>query len=76
MIARDRGSSGVIVWYHPLNHRRGNCYGKDQGFNASGALYTESGRTISIDSFTLGARVLLTCDVTGLPEGSEVIRYK
>ena len=28
------------------------------------------------DSFTLGTRVFLTCDVTGLPEGSEVVNYK
>ena len=49
---------------------------KIRAYNASGKLYTESGRTISIDSFTLGTRVLLTCDVTGLPEGSEVISYK
>ena len=49
---------------------------KIRAYNASGKLYTESGSTISIDSFTLGTRVLLTCDVTGLPEGSEVIRYK
>ena len=38
-------------------------------------FYTESGRTISVTGFTLGTRVL-TCDVTGLPEGSEVTRYK
>ena len=49
---------------------------KIRAYNASGKLYTESGRTISIASFTLGTRVLLTCNVTGLPEGSEVIRYK
>ena len=49
---------------------------KIRAYNASGKLYTESGRTISIASFTLGTRVLLTCDVTGLPEGSEVISYK
>ena len=49
---------------------------KIRAYNASGKLYTESGRTISIGSFTLGTRVLLTCDVTGLPEGSEVISYK
>ena len=47
-----------------------------RAYNASAKLYTESGRTISIGSFTLGTRVLLTCDVTGLPQGSEVIRYK
>ena len=28
------------------------------------------------DPFTLGTRVLLTCDVTGLPESSEVKRYR
>ena len=49
---------------------------KIRAYNASGKLYTESGNTISIASFTLGTRVLLTCDVTGLPDGSEVIRYK
>ena len=49
---------------------------KIKAYNISKKLYAESGRTISIASFTLGTRVLLTCDVTGLPEGSEVIRYK
>ena len=49
---------------------------KITAYNASGILYTESGRRIRIASFTLGTRVLLTCDVTGLPEGSEVISYK
>ena len=47
-----------------------------RAYNASGNLYTESGGIISIASFTLGTSVLLTCDVAGLPEGSEVIRYK
>ena len=28
------------------------------------------------DPFTLGTKVLLTCDVTGLPEGSEALTYK
>ena len=46
-----------------------------RAYNASGKLYTESGSTIHIGSLTLGTRVLLTCDVTGLPEGSEVISY-
>ena len=49
---------------------------KIRAYNASGNLSTESGRIISIASFTLGTRVLLTCDVTGLPEGSGVISYK
>ena len=47
-----------------------------RAYNASGALYTESGGTIRIASLTVGTRVLLTCDVTELPEGREVIRYK
>ena len=49
---------------------------KIRAYNASGKLYIESGNTTNIASFKLGTRVLLTCDVTGLPEGSEVIRYK
>ena len=49
---------------------------KIRAYNASGELDIESGNTINIDSFTLGTRVLLTCDVIGLPEGSEVISYK
>ena len=28
------------------------------------------------DAFTLGARVLLTCDVTGITEGNEVVSYR
>ena len=28
------------------------------------------------DPFALGTRVLLTCDVPGLPEGSEIVNYK
>ena len=39
-------------------------------YNATGELDIRS------DPFTLGTRVLLTCDVTGLPEGSEVISYR
>ena len=49
---------------------------KIRAYNASGKLYTESRNTTNIASFTLGTRVLLTCDVTGYPEGSEVISYK
>ena len=39
-------------------------------YNATGEL------DIKRDPFTLGTRVLLTCDVTGLPDGSEVISYR
>ena len=28
------------------------------------------------DAFTLGRRVLLTCDVTGLPQGGKVVNYR
>ena len=49
---------------------------KIRAYNASSELNIESINTSHTDSFTLGARVLLTCDVTGLPEGSEVISYK
>ena len=39
-------------------------------YNATGEL------DIRRDPFTLGTRVFLTCDVTGLPEGSEALSYK
>ena len=41
-----------------------------RAYNATGEL------DIRRDPFTLGTRVLLTCDVTGLPEDSEVISYR
>ena len=41
-----------------------------RAYNATGEL------DIKRDPFTLGTRVLLTCDVTGLPEGSEVDSYR
>ena len=31
---------------------------------------------IGRDAFTLGTRVLLTCDVTGLPEGNKTVGYR
>ena len=49
---------------------------KIRAYNASSELDIESINRQHRDSFTLGTRVLLTCDVTGLPEGSEVISYK
>ena len=39
-------------------------------YNATGEL------DIKRDHFTLGTRVLLTCDVTGLPEDSEDVNYR
>ncbi len=41
-----------------------------KAYNATGEL------DIRRDPFTLGTRVLLTCDVTGLPEASEVNSYR
>ena len=41
-----------------------------RAYNATGEL------DIRRESFTLGTRVLLTCDVTGLPEGSKVVIYR
>ena len=41
------------------------------------STYSATGKLdIPRDPFTLGTRVLLTCDVTGLPEGSEVVSYR
>ena len=41
-----------------------------RAYNATGEL------DIPRDPFTLGTRVLLTCNVTGLPEDSEVVSYR
>ena len=41
-----------------------------RAYNATGEL------DIRRDPFTLGTRVLLTCDVTGLPENSEALSYR
>ena len=41
-----------------------------RAYNATGEL------EIRNDTLTLGTRVLLTCNVTGLPEGSEVLSYR
>ena len=41
-----------------------------RAYNATGEL------DIRRDPFTQGTRVLLTCDVTGLPEGNEALSYR
>ena len=41
-----------------------------RAFNATGE------QDITRDPFTLGTRILLTCDVTGRPEDSEVATYR
>ena len=47
-----------------------------RAYNATGELDIKAVRTRYKDSFTLGTRVLLTCDVDQLPVGSEVVSYK
>ena len=49
---------------------------KIRAYNATGEVNIMTNNQIRDVAFTLGARVLLTCDVTGLPEGSEVLTYK
>ena len=46
-----------------------------RAYNAMGKLNIRGNEFIR-DPFTLGTRVLLTCDVTGLPENSEALSYK
>ncbi len=41
-----------------------------RAYNATGELDLRS------NPFTLGTRVLLSCDVTGFPEGNEVVNYR
>ena len=45
-------------------------------YDATGELDIWSIMPEHRDTFTLGTRVLLTCDVTGLSEGNEVLSYK
>ena len=44
---------------------------KIRAYNTTGELDTKTNPFI-----TMGTRVLLTCNVTGLPEGSEALSYK
>ena len=57
-------------WYHPQLTGVAAVTVSIRAYNATGEL------DIRRDPFTLGTRVLLTCDVTGLPESSEVKRYR
>ena len=57
-------------WYNPQLTGVAAVKVSITAYSATGEL------DISTDPFTLGTRVLLTCDVTGLPEGSEVVRYR
>ena len=59
----------MIVGYHPQLTGVAAVTVSIRAYNATGEL------DITRDPFTLGTRVLLTCDVTGLPEGSEVVSY-
>ena len=46
-----------------------------RAYNTTGELYIGNNVLQERDDFTLGTRVLLTCDVTELPESSEVVSY-
>ena len=60
------------MWYIPSTQLTGVAVItlRIRAYNATGEL------DISNNEFTLGTRVLLTCDVTELPEGSEVVSYR
>ena len=47
-----------------------------RAYNASGELDLNNNRLALRDAFTLGTRVLLTCDVKGLPRVGKVPSYK
>ena len=60
----------MIVGYHP--HLTGVA-----AVTVSIRVYSATGELdIRRDPFTLGTRVLLTCDVTGLSQDSEVVSYR
>ena len=61
---------GVLSTYDPQLTGVAAVTVRIRAYSATGEL------DIRRDPFTLGTRVLLTCDVTGLPEGSEVVNYR
>ena len=68
-VGRERAEARCD-WYHPQFTGVAAVTVKISAYSATGEL------DIPRDPFTLGTRVLLTCNVTGLPEGSEVVRYR
>ena len=58
------------MWYHPQLTGVAAITVRIRAYNVTGEV------DISNNEFTLGTRVLLTCDVTGLPESSEVVSYR
>ena len=49
---------------------------KIRAYNATGEVNIVRNNQIGEIAFTLGTRVLLTCDVTGLPVDNEVLSYR
>ena len=47
-----------------------------RAYNATGEVNIVASNQIRVVAFTQGTRVFLTCDVTGLPEGSKVLSYR
>ena len=70
MLGRNRENWGLTVQYYPLTGEAA-VEVRIRAYNATGNIIHEHK-----DAFTLGTRVLLTCDVTELPESSEVVRYR
>ena len=66
------------MWYIPSTHLTGVAAitVRIRAYNATGELNVSNIVLEQRDAFTLGTRVLLTCDVTGLPKGHEVVSYR
>ena len=47
-----------------------------RAYSTTGELDINNNVLAQRDAFTLGTRVLLTCDVTGIPQGGKVLSYK
>ena len=47
-----------------------------RAYNTTGELDLNNNVFTRRDAFTLGTRVLLTCDVTGLPQGGTLSSYR
>ena len=47
-----------------------------RAYSATGELDLNNNVLAQRDAFTMGTRALLTCDVTGLPQGDKVLSYR
>ena len=68
---KERGGTGSDCGVPPTNHTGGAAITvRIRAYNATGELDN------SKNEFTLGTRVLLTCDVSGLPQDGKVLSYR